>query len=242
MVAIYAERCGKTIDDVRAMWMDGKDHWITATDALAENLVDGLYDNDIESPVGLSDGAQYFAFYKSALDKKTKTSTSDMKQLIIMANAYLATLKMEQLSETASEADVASRFKALAEQNVEKDRTIAELKGQITEFKTKENANRDSEIKALCDQAIKDKKFTEGERAMYAALLEKDFDNAKGIIAKLNGVPSAHQVIADSADDARKDWTFNDYRKKDPTALAKMRTDNTEAYKALFDAQFTQNK
>ncbi len=43
---IYAERTGKAKDEIKTMFFDGKDHWLTAPEALALGLIDGIYDTE----------------------------------------------------------------------------------------------------------------------------------------------------------------------------------------------------
>ncbi|GLL56264.1 hypothetical protein KUBF_39270 [Bacteroides finegoldii] len=43
---MYATRMGKAKDEIRAMYFDGRDHWLRADEALALGLIDGIYDAD----------------------------------------------------------------------------------------------------------------------------------------------------------------------------------------------------
>ena len=43
---IYAARTGKSVEEIRATYMDGRDHWLTAEEALAEGFIDEIFDDD----------------------------------------------------------------------------------------------------------------------------------------------------------------------------------------------------
>ena len=43
---IYAARTGKSVEEIRTTYMDGRDHWLTAEEALAEGFVDEIFDDD----------------------------------------------------------------------------------------------------------------------------------------------------------------------------------------------------
>ncbi|MPM00629.1 ATP-dependent Clp protease proteolytic subunit [bioreactor metagenome] len=237
IVGIYADRCGKTPEEITALWMDGKDHWLTATEALSYGLIDDIYDNEIESaPTGLTDGAQFFNFYATKL-ASTKTKT-DMKQMIMQVNVFLAMLKMNTLPETASESDVAAQFKALADRTTAAEKENGELKQKIANFEDKAKNERTAESKAIIDKAIADRKFTEKERPMYTALMENDFENTKGIIASMAVVPSAahaqegNQTEYDTL--AKMSWDECDKANKLPLLKEKY----ADLYSAKFEEKF----
>ena len=42
---IYAERTSRTVEDIRTAYIDGKEHWLTANEALSLGFVDEIYDD-----------------------------------------------------------------------------------------------------------------------------------------------------------------------------------------------------
>ena len=44
-----AAKTGKTVDEVKALWFDYEDHWITAKQALEFGLIDEIIDQDSEN-------------------------------------------------------------------------------------------------------------------------------------------------------------------------------------------------
>jgi hypothetical protein len=67
----------------------------------------------------------------------------------------------------------------------------------------------------------------------------QQFEATKAVIDAMPSLQSISSLIGkDGGDDERKDWSFDDYSKKDPKALEKMKTEEPEKYKALLKKQY----
>lgn len=237
IVSIYAERCKKTPEEITTMWMDGREHWFTAIQALSFGLIDDIYDNEIEAvPTGMTDGAQFFAFYQKTLDSATKITKTDMKQLIMQVNVFLASAKMNTLPETASESDIASQFKAMADKVTSAETKVFDLEAKVANFENKAKDNQAAESKAIIDKAITDRKFTEAQRSVYQSLFEKDFETTKQAIDAMAIVPNAtHFTTGDGSKDERDQlakMSWSEIDKAGKTAVLK------EKYYDLYEAKF----
>lgn len=102
LIAAIAAKCGKTADEVRALWFDGKDHYFNPDEALAAGLIDDVYDADAQFPEGIAPenitnmaardirdiyaraynkqekGQRLFGLIPIKNSKKTKTPKNDM--------------------------------------------------------------------------------------------------------------------------------------------------------------------
>lgn len=54
LIAAIAAKCGKSADEVRALWFDGKDHYFNPDEAMAAGLIDDVYDADAQFPEGIA--------------------------------------------------------------------------------------------------------------------------------------------------------------------------------------------
>ena len=50
LAEMLATRCKKTVDEIKAEYFDGADHWLTAEQAMAAGLIDGIYDTEETVP------------------------------------------------------------------------------------------------------------------------------------------------------------------------------------------------
>jgi hypothetical protein len=94
----------------------------------------------------------------------------------------------------------------------------------------------------MVDAAKAANKITDAEVPTYTQLAESNFEAVEKILnakAPYQSIQNQLQtnVIVDE-NDPHKGYTFNDFRKKAPAALAEMKAKQPEKYKALFKAQF----
>ena len=104
----------------------------------------------------------------------------------------------------------------------------------------KDNSDSGGSIKFLRDVRIAfleqeydyDPQLTVGQQ-----LATDDFDTAKKIIDKLQGVsPVTDQLKSPVVNEAEKDWTFDDYHKSGK--LENLKKTNPERFAALFEAKY----
>lgn len=123
LIAGIASARGLKDEDVRAKWFDGKDHYLTAEEALAEGLIDEIIEGeqaDVPENIAAMDYKQILAAYKdtrpsAGLWKKTaalfqgKPNNSQPNSDNSMKNAICALIG---LAFAASEEEVISKIKA----------------------------------------------------------------------------------------------------------------------------------
>jgi ATP-dependent Clp endopeptidase proteolytic subunit ClpP len=185
---IYAERSGKTKEEIKSLFFDGKDHWLTAEEALQMRLIDDIYDTD-----PLPENSTVEEVY-AICQNRLNTNNNMLKDLLRKRPSFAALADEEaMLGHIAHLEAEADRALQLAEQ-------VTDLSGRVQEFEDRERVALQTGITALLDAAIADGRIKEPQRASYAALLEKDFDNAKGILESL---PRARRVTGDLSDTSR---------------------------------------
>jgi ATP-dependent Clp endopeptidase proteolytic subunit ClpP len=207
---IYAERIGKPKEEIKAEYFDGKDHWLTASQALAMGLVDGIYDTD---PVPEdSTHEQVYNIYQNRL--QTNNNQNNMLSELLKKRPSFASF--------ATDADILNHIENLEQ---EAGRTtalageVAQLTAQLAEYEKAQKEARTAEIAALVAAAVTDGRIKEPQRAVYTNLLSVDFENGKAALEALQAPTRVADVLtgADPAPasfwDARMDEIRNKQKK-----------------------------
>lgn len=208
---LMAVKMKKTPEEIKTLYFDGKDHWITAPEALNLGLIDGIY--DVEPVPNDSTTEQIYKIFNNRLQELSEGAQTKSKMNIEEIR------KRPSFTNAATDADVlriidgleteAGKVPGLTEQ-------ITTLKGQVTVFENRETAAIEAERTALLDAAVSDERIKQPQRAHFEALLKADFENGKAVLESLPrkkhvvnvlGTPPANEV---SAWDSR----MEDIRKK----------------------------
>lgn len=170
LVSIVAERSGLSPDEVRARWFDGKDHWLTAQDALDLKLADEIYDRkDGAAPM---DGATAEAIYEFAnrlnSQPQNETNMDFMKELRKKSSFKDAATEEQALAAIAKLENEAAKVPAL------------EARVEALENEKKEATAQARN--AYLAQAVADGRIQESQKAQFLALMEHDEAGVKKVI------------------------------------------------------------
>ncbi len=177
---MYATRCHKTKEDIRAEWFDGKDHWFTAAQALELGLIDEVYDAD---PVPEdSTPEQVYAIFNNRLQQQPQNDNKmNLEEL----------RKRPSFANCATDEDVLKLIDGL-ETNAAK---VPGLEQKVADFEAKERQALEAEDDALLDEAEDDGRTTRDERPSFKALLKADRDNTRKVIKGLKPKKRATEMI-----------------------------------------------
>lgn len=244
MAAIYSAKTGKTADDCKTCFLNGKDNWFTADEAKNEGLVDEIYDSPaIKAPTEKADAKHVWSMYNTqqfaAVFTNQKLNDNDMKGL---SPAAMTALNITDVNDqpaidaaiVAMAANVASLQTQLKAANTAK--TTAE-----NELMTYKEAATAAEVKAVTKAALDAKKIT----ASVATQLEKDYagkpTELKALIDAMpafGGVVTAIENAAGTSDIADLvNKTYSELDKIDG-ALAKLKAADPELFKQKYKAQY----
>lgn len=219
LVEIVAERTGKDAETVRSTWFNQKDNWLTPEQALEAGLIDGIVDGKVKAgPDNVTNVQEVVNFYDTQIVNFNSKST-DM-DLITIINAV-------GMPANSTEDAVLAKLGEMAG-------TIVSQKARIQELEQAQEDAEKTAVKNLLDQAVVDKKITEGQRAEYEKLANADFKTTQSIInampkpKKLSNVPEDAPIP-----ESRKDWTFQNWQKKDGKGLQNLREKHPEEFKKL---------
>ncbi len=227
--ATYAKKTGKTEDEIEALWSKG-DRWYTGTEAVAEGFVDGLVDDDEEEDDDWMDDAAVarIAACGCPNDKlpKARAAThahNNEEQMDIKAMRALL-----GMPETATEAEVLARVKAVKEEN--ERRAQAELD------------QRKAQVKAILDKAVAERKLTEAHRAAFELKFAAAFDATKAEVEALVAAPEMAKETtgakAEGQPKGRDAWTYAQWAEKDLKGLQAMMASDAQKFTDLYEAHY----
>lgn len=150
-----------------------------------------------------------------ALNRKFNLNNVNMKQLLI---------NLLGLQADANDSNILEAIKNMQNE-------IQHLRVKVKEYENKEKLRLSSEIKNLIDFAIRQGKIKEEQRIELQAMAEKDFESFSKFIEKLlitKPTEYITQSIKQFSD--REQWTFHDWRKKDPKGLLELKANEPDKY------------
>lgn len=170
---IISRRCGKTPDEVKAEYFDGKDHWLKADEALAMGLVDAIYDVEESVPDGSTTDDIYRIFtnrlesFRQQPQSDNDMKLEDFKKIPRFANCADETAALAMLGETAARADQADLLET-------ENSTLKEENGTLKAQMEQAEAER---IDTAVEEAVADGRIDAGQKETYKNLLKADFKN-----------------------------------------------------------------
>lgn len=175
---MYAKRMGKSAEAIKAEYFDGTDHWLTAQEALALGLVDGIYDTE---PIEATTSEEIYNQFNNRIP------TGGRKKSKQNSMSYFETFKKkhDRFKNVASNDEVHSMVQAIIGEAETVQAENAELKTKIAAFENERAEAVKAEKTALLDAAINDGRIDANQRDTYQAVLDADFENGKRVLASL---------------------------------------------------------
>ena len=219
LCSMYAEKLGRSEEEIRSQYFDGEDHWLSAQEALAQGFIDGIYDVE---PSGDKTGALAVLSEKSTVEEIYAIFNNRLQMEPQNSNkmAFLDELKKnpkfkdcaseeEALRVVAQLSQTAGGAEALAAEN-------ATLKKENQAFKDKEAQAFIAEKQKMLDDAEKCGKINAVTRPAFEALLESDFEKGKKALEELQPTKRVmtdlhEEPTKESAWDKRKSQIQNRY-------------------------------
>lgn len=181
---IYAAKTGMDKESIKNTYMDGKDHWMTASEALALKFIDGIYDVEEADKKEVETPSQVYNLFMNRINNplnEDKKMFEELKKRPLFANC---TDDASVLAVIGTLENKAGKYDNLVEEN---DTLRKKLKG----FEDAAADARKKEIDNMLENAVKEQRIRPADKDTYRSLLEKDFENASKI---LNGLPKKVMV------------------------------------------------
>lgn len=194
----------------------------------SEALAIALY-NDNDEIINLAEFNQQFNINKK----------DDMKLIQLSAAALLPLLK---LNEDATDADAQVAILNLVSENKNQATQIQTLKDEKKTLQDKidlaENADKDAKAISLVDQAVKDRKITEGAKDGWLKLAKGDFETTKATLDGMEGSPAVNTQLNQGEEGADELLKLSWKELEDQGKLVKLREANFDAFKEKFKKEF----
>jgi ATP-dependent protease ClpP protease subunit len=224
-----AERTGMPVEQIKAKWFDGKDHWLNADEMVqygfAKKKIPATAKNikvlDSELIQGITAEVMY--------DRFAAHLNNNNKKQDIMKKELIEKFNLQGVTEDSSETDILAKMqekfsklenKATALESEAKAKTTAAIKTIL------DNANISGDLRKTYEKIGE----TSGVEAL-AAILPQAKGNASVDITSLIKHDKGTATF-----DTTKNWDW--YQKNDPSALAKIEKEDPEQFKALYKAEY----
>ena len=169
LCSIYAEKTGKTPEEIREAYFDGKDHWLTAQEALDLGFVDGIYDAD-PVPEDSTPEQIYVAIQnRLQVEQNDNNMIEKLKQRASFANCATDDDVLRRVDELET---AAAKTPALEVENTA-------LKAENEAFKAEKEAAEEAVIDNTLEEAFKDGRITDPEKAEFKAMFKAAPDVAR---------------------------------------------------------------
>ena len=227
-------KCGQSADAIRAEYFDGTDHWMTADEAIARRLCDGVFDIQGADALGASPTAEAIYAFANKLHFNQPSNTSRMD--------FINELKKVSTFENLNEEQSLAQIKTLANDAAK----VPALEAQVTTLKQQLDAANKRETEAYLNQAVAAGKIAADQVETYKALLKADADNTRKII---DAMPAKNKPVtvkdllneaagaagaAGAKDLADMSWDEIDKAER----LAELKNEHPDLYKAKFQEKF----
>ena len=187
LAGMYSKRTGKTPEEIKAAYFDGKDHWLTAQEALELGFIDGIYDADPIAEASPTPETIYTIFnnrLESQIKKNQNMNLDEIK-------------RRPRFKDCATDEAVLTVIDTLETEAAKVPSLTAELnttKESLTAFQNKAKEEEDGRKKQLLDDAEADGRINAETRPTYQALLDKDLVNGE---TALKGLAPKRLVLND---------------------------------------------
>ena len=195
---MYATKTGKTSDEIKAAYFDGKDHWLSADESLSLGFIDGIY--DAEPVPENSTIEQIYQFFNNRLNKPQNENQM----------SYFENFKKYPRFKDVTSDDEVLRIVGQLETESAKvpglTSDVQRLNGELKVFQDKAKADDDASKKKLLDDAEADGRINAQTRTVYQALLDKDRQNGEAALTALQPKRRVVNHLGEPAADKTGAW------------------------------------
>ena len=173
---MYSARLGLPKEEVKAMYFDNEDHWMTADEALSLGFIDAIYDAD---PVPMdSTPEQIYTIFNNRLEKPQNFNQMNLDELKKRPCFKDCTTDDDAYKVIGNLETEAGKVTGLEKEN-------AQLKEEVKAYKEKAEADAANERKAILDAAEEDGRIDAGTRPIYENMLKEHPEDGKKALKAL---------------------------------------------------------
>ena len=173
---MLAAKLMKDKEYIKATYFDDNDHWLTAGEALAVGLVDGIYDAD---PIhDDSTPEQIYSIFNNRLEKPSNDNQMNLEEFKKRPRFKDCADDAAVLREIDSLEKAAGKVPGLENEN-------RELKEKVKGFEDKAAEAEETERASLLDAAEQDGRINARTRPTFENILKRDMEEGKAALAAL---------------------------------------------------------
>lgn len=237
---IYASKTGLSADDSKNKFMNGKDNWFSAEQAIEAKLADEIYDAD---PISLpatatSEKDKWDAFHTLRFAAKFTTHQKDnsntMKEIKLSAAAIAAL----NIGDATDIDNVINELVAKAGRVDAAEAARTKAENDLAEFK---KAGNKEKVAAMLDAAVNEKKITVELKAKFEKQFDGKPDELKEILDAMKPYESITGALNEKqkADEAIAKMTWDELDKEGK--LEALKASNFELFKQKYKDQFNKD-
>lgn len=189
IAGIIAGRCGRRKEDVKADYFDGKDHWISADEAVAMGMADAIYDVPETVPEGASTDDIYRNFM-NRLDTVRLQNEKDMKLEELK--------KIPRFANCASEEEALNTARETAERADALEKENADLKEETERLRKAAKEEQERRISDTVEAAVADGRINAAQKETYVNILRADFASGQAALKALRPKRMVHNELRES--------------------------------------------
>ena len=220
-------RMGIEPEKIQEQYFDGQDHWISATEAMAMKLCDGIVEDGSLNESYTNEEIYTRVYNRLTIEAQKKNDMAFLEEV----------KKRPGFENCATEADVLTHIASLESKAAKADaheRTIGELRNKL-------DAQLTAAHTAFLNQAKAEGKITEEQIPTYLNLLKADEENTRKLI---EGMKPAKQVsaeqylnqVGDPNADPMLKMTFDQLDKADK--LAEFQAKYPQRFEQMYNERF----
>ena len=169
LASMLARRLGITAEEVKARYFDGKDHWLTAAEAVNMGIADGIYDMPDSADLSQRTDEEIYTYFNNRLNGATNNDDmaliDDIKALPTFEDKADASAVVAHIKELENQS---AQAEALRQANEQYKNKIAELERK--------------EVDTFLDKAVADGKITSEQLPSMKKLMAADRETATKLI------------------------------------------------------------
>lgn len=168
---MIASRCKMDAEEVRKKYFDGSEHWISASEALAMGLIDGI----VDTGEALSENAtntEVYNYFMNRLNEPQKTRDMALFEEL---------KKRSSFANMANEEDMLKHITTMENQAAK----VPALEARVTELTNQIAESKKTAHQAFLNQAVAEGKLTKEQVPVFMNLMMSDEANTRKAIEEM---------------------------------------------------------
>lgn len=226
LASMLARRLGITSQEVKTRYFDGKDHWLTAAEAVNMGMADGIYDMPDSADLSQRTDEEIYTYFNNRLNGATNNDDmaliDDIKALPTFEDKADASAVVAHIKELESQSAQAEALRQANEQ----------YKNKIAEMERKE-------VDTFLDKAVADGKITSEQLPSMKKLMAADRETATKLIDSMKPQkrqPRAAEVFDEDKTTSMENKTWDELDRSNQ--LAALKAHSPELFAQKYEEKF----